>query len=148
MSEQTSEREVVALVDLGSVRTERHGRAVTVYSGDVLLGLAVVSAGCSQAEAAFQALDYLSDRGSVQVADPDSGQWVSARLAWLNPFTSQVSVGSAEQGVVFASTGALLLPAPLCSAVVEGDVMRVGSSLAVRLSQEQLVHTAAALVLS
>ena len=93
----------VLLVDLGALSFQRSadGSLITVAVGSRLLGVHHCPREHSDSLAAFEALETVSRDSWVDVDSSHGPGQVKARVAWLNPFTSAVSVGPSENGWVF-----------------------------------------------
>lgn len=136
--------ELVTVVDLGAVRVQVTGKVATVRCQDTIVGVALVS-GSSPAEQTFQALDHLTASSRISCSDPVDGSPSSSRVAWLNPFTGQVALGSSfdTDPLVFASAGPVVMSGPMVTGVLDGDQLMVGDCVLARVPVEQLYEQCA-----
>lgn len=102
----------VMIVDLGQVDFVRSPdrSVVTARLGSQLLGASLVEPSCEDDLALFQLLEDIAAGSFLEIDDPAGPGRLRARVAWLNPFTSCVSVGPASDHLVFTDHRRLSFP--------------------------------------
>jgi hypothetical protein len=119
----------VIIYDASSLRYQwdasRTTATVTNAAGEVLASVDCPP-GTSDREAAFLAMDGALGGARLRRADAKGAQ-TYRRVAFYNPFTAQVALGSVPRTQVFADGGALELEASGAEAVIADDALWVGS---------------------
>lgn len=112
----------VLVVDLGHLQVRDSAGVVTLACGSTLLGVAVPPADLPERERTLFALDAVSAGSFIQVDLPDTylGHG-KAKVAWLNPFTSTVSLGPSDDCYNFSDLSPLVLPSPCVVGVAAFD---------------------------
>jgi hypothetical protein len=112
--------ELILVIDLGSLRAQVTGRVVSLSVESRNLSVFLAPENISESEAVFLACDDLA-RSTLTTEDPRSGELVCAPVAWFNPSTSQLAVGPAEDGRVFAASTHIPFDEPVLTAALRGD---------------------------